>query len=235
MTAAVATRSGALGINPSLIVISFFAILIAWVGPFDIPVNIATFGQPALRVALILAMISVGAFCAHKTGLHIEGVGAARPLVVGAAAAFLTAVYIALIDGFLFRSIAPQYYVQFIHGIGLSQRLTYYFMRAYQESVIYRLFLFSALIYGLTIWRGGRSLPAWQLVSAMIGVQALNVLLNTVAPEPISLQILAYDGARYLVPGSVWGWLYWRFGFATLEVAHAGSHVFLQPALGVLI
>jgi hypothetical protein len=45
----------------------------------------------------------------------------------------------------------------------------------------------------------------------------------------------AYWLARYVAPGVVWAWLYWRHGFVTAEVASVTCHLFLQPPFGMLI
>jgi hypothetical protein len=40
---------------------------------------------------------------------------------------------------------------------------------------------------------------------------------------------------RPIVPGVIWGYLYWRHGFVAAEIASVGMHPFLQPALGILL
>lgn len=47
--------------------------------------------------------------------------------------------------------------------------------------------------------------------------------------------MLVYDLLRYVVPGVLWAWLFWRFGFVTAEVASVGCHIFLQPGFGILL
>jgi hypothetical protein len=71
----------------------------------------------------------------------------------------------------------------------------------------------------------------------MIATQTLNIGMNVAAlsPDPLSFATLFYDALRYVAPGVLWAWLYWRFGFLTAEVASVGCHIFLQPALGVLL
>jgi len=63
--------------------------------------------------------------------------------------------------------------------------------------------------------------------------QVINISMNV--SEPSSPMLLVYDVVRYIPPGVLWGYLYWRNGFATAEIASVGTHPFLQPFLGVLI
>jgi hypothetical protein len=202
--------------------IGLIAVAIACVGPFDSAVGAVTMGHVAPRVAIILAMITVGIFSAGQTGLCLKG-----PIAIGFVFGAVVAGYVCLTDGLLFRHGLPANYVGYFHTLPLGERMTYYFMRAFQENIVYRLFLFSVVIYALTRLRNGPVSLGWA-VAAMIGVQVLNVWIN-VAP------MTGYDVIRYVVPGSLWAWLYWRFGFVTAEVGHVSCHAFLQPILGVLI
>jgi hypothetical protein len=73
------------------------------------------------------------------------------------------------------------------------------------------------------------------IVLAMVAIQCLNVGVNMVVKEAISLPLLVYDGLRYIVPGVLWAMIYRRFGFSTAEVASVGCHIFLQPMLGMAL
>jgi len=112
-------------------------------------------------------------------------------------------------------------------------------LAAYVENIEYRLFLMSALVWAIgSLWRGSDGRPAngafW---TAMTLAQIVNIAVN-VAPQaagPITPLALAYDGLRYLFPGVVWGYLYWRHGFVAAEIASVGAHPFLQPPLGYFL
>jgi hypothetical protein len=119
----------------------------------------------------------------------------------------------------------------------LETRLSYFMLRAFNENVIYRLFVFSGLMYLLSRLNGSRDLaPAW-IASAMVVAQVINIGLNVVipSPDPITAASIFYDLLRYVSPGVLWAWLYWRFGFLTAEVASVGCHIFLQPMFSYLV
>jgi len=146
---------------------------------------------------------------------------------------------VALIDGFLFRvSLTPEY-VQLFATVDLPTRLAYFMLRAFNENVFYRLFLFSALawLFG-TVWRDASQRPAVAAIwGAMIVAQITNIAINVVLPsvETVTPTVLLYDAIRYVAPGVVWAYHFARFGFATAEIASVSCHLFLQPALGILI
>jgi hypothetical protein len=207
--------------------------------PFDIAFAFATAGSATARVAALTALGLVGLVCAGRVGLGVSSVGLRRtlctPLAVGAA----TALGIVVIDCFVFRRVLPADYVELFRNTRLGPRLLYFMLRAFTENVIYRLFLMSLLVSLLgSVWRRSDGEPAngayW---TAMTLAQIANITINVVAlmPAPITPVELAYDGVRYVVPGVIWGYLYWRHGFVTAEIASVGAHPFLQPALGYLL
>jgi hypothetical protein len=154
---------------------------------------------------------------------------------LGLAFALIVAAWVAGTD--VFRPILPVAYVDFIHQ-SLGFRLTYFVLRAFNENVFYRLFLFSVLAWGMTrIWPGPGGRPTSAVMwSAMVVAQLVNIGLNVcLFNPPGSVAGFVYDGLRYIVPGVCWAWLYWRSGFATAEVASVSCHIFLQPPLGHLI
>ena len=207
----------------------------AAVAPFDV-VFAAITGTSALsRVVLFYFLALLGALAGQRIGLRIrpERSGGA---VLGLVFALLVALWVAGTD-VLFRSILPVDYVDFIHR-PLGDRLLYFVLRAFNENVFYRLFLFSILAWSLTwIWPGPNGRPRVAAIwSAMVIAQMANIGLNVCLRDPpVSVASIAYDGLRYIVPGVCWAWLYWRSGFATAEVASVSCHVFLQPPLGHLI
>ena len=82
----------------------------------------------------------IGAFCADRVGLRLEGHGTRSPVLVGLAAAIAAAAYVAAIDGLLFRNTLPAAYVDLFETESLGDRLIYFMLRAFNENVIYRLF-----------------------------------------------------------------------------------------------
>ena len=212
---------------------------IAFIAPFDVVFAAATFGSPLLRVALIAGLVLIGAFSASRTGFELAGHDVRRSVLIGSAAAIIVAIYVVALDAFIFRGSLPASYVQFLKSTSLQDRLTYFMLRAFNENVIYRLFVFSTATYAISRARG---LKASELEPAvvwgvMIATQLLNIGLNVSlqSAEPLAPMALVYDALRYVAPGVLWAWLFRRFGFMTAEIASVGCHLFLQPALGFLI
>jgi hypothetical protein len=225
--------------SPVLVAILIICLTIAAIAPFDVAFAAATFGSPVARAGLIAVLALIGAFCADRVGLRLEGHGTRWPVLVGIAAAIAAAAYVAAIDGVIFRAALPAAYVDLFETEGLSDRLIYFMLRAFNENVIYRLFAFSTLFYLISRVRGAKAddLPPALIWCAIAATQTLNIGMNVaaVSPDPLSFVTPFYDALRYVVPGVFWGWLYWRFGFVTAEVASVGCHIFLQPALGVIL
>jgi hypothetical protein len=223
----------------ALVAIVIISMAIAAVAPFDVAFVAATFGSLFARMGLIAALAVVGAFCADRVGLRLEGHGTRRPVLIGVVAAVGVAAYVVAIDGVLFRTTLPVSYVRLFEEAGLRDRLTYFMLRAFNENVIYRLFVFSALFYLISLVKGVKADDVSPVLiwCAMVATQMLNIGMNVTAlsPDPLSFATLFYDALRYVMPGVLWAWLYWRFGFVTAEVASVGCHIFLQPALGVLL
>ena len=223
-------------ITPNLIAIAAIGGVIAAIAPFDIAFSAATFGAPVLRAALLITMVFFGTWFADRCGLRLEMHDARWPILAGAAGAIGIAVYVIAVDGVLFRKFLSPDYVDYFRTVELGPRLTYFMLRAFNENIIYRLFVFSSLAYVFSALKGARveALPPYLIAIAMFASQMLNIGINVIAlsPEPLSLTMLAYDFARYVIPGVVWAWIYLRFGFMTAEIASVGCHLFLQPALG---
>lgn len=227
-------------ISPTLIVILAVAIFIAAITPFDVTFSAATLGSTWLRVFLIAALALCGAYFADRIGLRLSAAGIKTQILVGASGALIVALYVAMIDTVLFRHALPADYVQLFHTNSLQNRFLYFMFRAFNENVIYRLFLFSTLAWLLT--RAAKvvkvaSLPPYLLWAAMIAVQSINIAINVTAfaPDPLAFSTLSYDLLRYVVPGVGWVWLFYRYDFVTTEIAAVGSHLFLQPILGAAL
>jgi hypothetical protein len=226
-------------VDRALVAILFMSMAIAAVDPFDVGFAAATLGSPIVRVALIAILTLIGAFFAKQAGFRLTGHGTRWPILIGLSMAVGVAVYVMVIDGLLFRGVLSSSYVQSIEATSLTRRLIYFMLRAFNENVIYRLFVFSTLVLLISRISGKRvaSLPPASIWFAMIAAQVLNIGMNVTAfsPEPFAAINLIYEAFRYVVPGVLWAWLYWRFGFVTAEVASVGCHLFLQPALGMIL
>ncbi|TPK77165.1 hypothetical protein FKO01_36085 [Mesorhizobium sp. B2-3-3] len=218
-----------------LAIILFVSAVIAIIAPFDVMFTAATFGSPVLRAILIAVLVLAGAWAANSAGLRLL-TGQIGSVLIGAIAAVLVAGYVVAIDCYLFRSSLPASYVQFFEQTPLAARLAYFMLRAFNENVIYRLFVFSMALCLLLMARP-QGLAPTVILAVMVATQALNIGLNVTAlsPDPITPATLSYEALRYIVPGVIWAWLFWRFGFMAAEVASVGCHIFLQPALGMLL
>ena len=209
---------------------------IAAMAPFDVAFAAATGGSAPARVVLFLLLALLGALAGQRIGLRIRPERSGCSVCLGLAFALIVAVWVAATD-VLFRPILPVAYVDLIHQ-PLRMRLAYFMLRAFNENVFYRLFLFSVLAWGMTrIWPGPAGRPTSAAMwSAMVVAQMANIGFNVwLFYPPSSVASIVYDGLRYIVPGVCWAWLYWRSGFATAEVASVTCHIFLQPPLGHLI
>jgi hypothetical protein len=145
-----------------------------------------------------------------------------------------TALFIVILDAVVFRQILAADYVSVLRE-PLWARLVYFPIRAFMENTVYHLFALSllALAFG-TVWRKMDGSPSdgafW---AAIILSQVVNIVGNLVLIQPITPIILGYDTIRYVAPGCVWGYLFWRYGFATAEIGHVATHLFLQPAFNI--
>ena len=220
----------------SLLAIVLLAAAIAWIAPFDVLFTAATDHSAPRRAGLIALFAIVGATASGRAGMRLDGHGAGAPLRIGLGWAALVAGWVVALDCFVFRTRLADGYVAFLRS-PLAVRLPYFMVRAFNENVIYRLFGFGTLAWLMQALRGGRPLPVPGLVGVMVLVQCVNIGANVVAPAsgPITAGMLGYDALRYVAPGALWAWLFYRHGFATAEVASVGCHLFLQPAFSLLL
>lgn len=206
------------------------AAAIAWFQPFDLAFAWATFGSPPLRAAAIVAMALAGAAVGRRIGLTIESQGQGRPVRDALLAAIVVGVFCALCD-WIWRPVLHPSYVDALTGVPLAARVLLFAARALNENIIYRLFLSSLLIWALgRVWKGADGRPAagafW---TGFILAQGLNIWINSTSLAPLTPAALAHDLLRYVAPGVVWGWLYWRRGFAADEIASTSVHLLFQP------
>lgn len=222
-----------------LIVIAIVAAIIALEPPFDSAVAFLAADSLPGRAAMLALLAVAGAAAAARLGLRLAGHGARSPVLVGLVAAAAVATYCLAIDCWVLRGQVDPGVARFLHE-PLGLRLLYFMPRAFNENVMYRLFLFPLLALGLaSVWRAtGRdeALPFWLLLVAMVAAQVVNIGINVVAMTAAAptAALLIYDALRYVVPGVIWALLFRRNGFATAEIASVGCHLFLQPGYSLL-
>ncbi|SOE66937.1 hypothetical protein SAMN05414139_02938 [Burkholderia sp. D7] len=210
--------------------------LIASKAGFDIVFNAVTGGMPWIRVALFLALTTVGIFCAQRTGLRLASHDLSHPIAVAFGIGLLVAIYVVTIDVVVFRHLLPPHYVAYFSEHTLSERMIYFMLRAFNENILYRLFFMSAVVWGIgLVWRDSQGLPpkiAYWI--AIILAQTIPMLINEAPfyPPHITPIFLLYIVMRFILAGILWGFLYWRYGFVTAETAHVSTHIFLQPIMG---
>ncbi len=215
----------------AILPIALIAMAIALALPFDKGLQAMTAGHTAPHVLLVGAMVLAGGWLAPRAGLNLGG-----SWRVGVAVALGGAAYVLLLDVVVWRPMVKGAIVTLAHT-PLIGRLGVFMARAFNENVIYRLFGFSALMAGLRRAYRGRKVPLAVVLLAGLALQGANIGLNVllVVDQPPDMAELAYWSLRYVAPGVLWAWLYWRFGFVTTEVASVGGHLFLQPLYGLLI
>ncbi len=222
-------------IDRNLAVIAGGAAVIAVIAPFDSLFLPLTFGSPLLRAALMAFLAVTGGAAAKACGLRLEGHGAKYPLLIGLGAALAVAAYVFVLDVVLLRPMLSADYVAYLH-VPLGERLAGFMLRAFNENVLYRLFLFPVIAFAAQRVLRRDHISPRLLIAAMVAAQVINIAANAVLPlpDPITLAQLGYDAIRYVAPGVVWAILFRRYGFATAEVASVGCHVFLQPAFSLI-
>ena len=205
---------------------------IAWVTPFDLGFAVLSLGSPPLRAAMMVAITLAGAAMAGPAGLQVAATGLRRPILTPIAVAAATAVYCVAIDR-LMRDQTSDHYRAILGQIPLGVRILAFAARAFNENIIYRLFLGSLLVWLLgRAWRTPAGVPRpLAYIVAFTLSQVVNIWINVTALAPLTPAHLIHDGLRYITPGLVWSWLYWRHGFQSNEIACTSVHLFMQPLL----
>ncbi len=208
------------------------AAAIAWFAPFDLAFGAMTLGIPALRAAGILLIALVGHQFARRIGLGFAPAGVARPWFAPLGFAAVVGVYCALADG-LMRFALHDAFVTAMTSTPLAERIGLFVIRAINENIIYRLFLTSVLIWAIgRVWKAPDGRPAagayW---IGIILAQAANIWINVTSLAPLTPGAALHDVLRYMTPGVVWGWLYWRRGFQSCEIACTTVHLVYQPLI----
>ena len=129
--------------------------------------------------------------------------------------------FILILDAIVFRRVLPADYVTTYTSPLLPRTLLACFGAGVEE-VIFRLVGMTAIVVALCFWR--RPVPAAGFVAAILLSQLANVL-------PIVLAYPLWGTLRFWAVGSLWGFLYWRHGWAAALVAHGTIHLLLDPLL----
>jgi hypothetical protein len=206
------------------------AAAIAWMTPFDLAFGAATLGAPVLRAGGIVVLALAGLYVARRIDLGVESRGTARPVLTSLLWAAGVGVGCAAFD-WMFRPILHGGYVAMLTSAPLGSRIVVYMMRAFNENILYRLFLGSVLIWVIgQVWKAPDGRPAtgayWVGFSL---AQAINVWINVTSQAPVTPTVLLHDGLRYFAPGMAWSWLYWKRGFQSNEIASTSVHLVFQP------
>ncbi len=223
-------------LDPLILVGLSMAAVIAWFQPFDLLFAGATFDQPALRASGIVALALAGGWVGRRVGLGVEPHGRGGSVVFPVLVATGVAVGCAAMDRLFSASLHPAYRAVIMEQ-PLALRTLGYMLRAFNENILYRLFLGSCLVWTFgQVWKDGQGAPAVGAVWCGFALsQAINVWVNVTALAPLSAAGLAHDGLRYFAPGMVWSWLYWKRGFRANEIASTSVHLVFQPLVGVLL
>ncbi|WP_217433636.1 hypothetical protein, partial [Caulobacter sp. S45] len=116
-------------------------------------------------------------------------------------------------------------------------RTAVYMAHAFNEEVMYRLFLGSLLANVLILFsKARRDISDGALLwAAFVLAQGVNVAINLWSVSPAPVSVLPYQMLRYFAPGMVWAGLYIRRGFMAAETGHLTTHLIFQPLVGVLL
>jgi hypothetical protein len=218
------------GFNRRLAFGLVLAAALAWLVPFDIRFTTPPLGLPPVRAGFIVLLALVGSALGRRIGLSVGGPARGHPARDALVAAVIVAVWCALCDWLWRPSLHPDY-VRLLTTTPLVVRIALFAMRALNENILYRLFLGSLLIWILGfIWKGPDGRPAtgafW---TGFTLSQMVNIWSNVTALAPLTPAAVLHDMLRYVAPGVVWAWLYWRRGFTATEIASTSVHVFFQP------
>jgi len=153
-------------------------------------------------------------------------------VVKAALAAMASVALLCIVSDVLFRSILPAAYLALFVPAHLPATMIAFTINAIGEELVFRLGVMSVLLFGLmAALRRSAPEPAIVFIAAVLA-QLLNLARFGV---PHGWEEIIHWMLRYLAPGIVWGWLYWRYSFATALFAHAGTHLVLDPALSCFL
>jgi hypothetical protein len=106
-------------------------------------------------------------------------------------------------------------------------------MQAAKDEVLGRVALVGGMVTLAGMALRGREIGPATLAAIFIAAQVAILLPQLAAPA--NATELVYDSLRYVGPGVLWGWLFWRHGFAAALLGHTGTHPILDPALRALL
>ena len=222
--------------DPLILIGLSVAAVIAWFQPFDLLFAAATFGHPALRAGGIVTLALVGGWVGRRVGLGVQPDGRGGAVLFPVLVATGVAVGCAAMDRLFSATLHPGYRAVIMEQ-PLALRTLGYMLRAFNENILYRLFLGSCLVWMFgRVWKDGEGAPAVGAVWCGFALsQAINVWVNVTALAPLSAAGLTHDALRYFAPGMIWSWLYWKRGFQANEIASTSVHLVFQPLVGVLL
>lgn len=194
-------------------------------------------GHVWLRAVLFLVLTFIGLLCTRHANLHLLPASGTLNVVMPVTTGFAVAVGVTIIDAVIFRSVIPAPYVAVITEQPLVLRIIYFVSRSFNEEIFNRLVLMSAIAWAVGLfWKdtAGRT-PDGAYWTAIIVAQVLAILLNGIASYSFANftpVLVLYAIVRFVLPGVIWGLIYWRHGLVTALLAHMSAHIFLQPMLG---
>ena len=228
--AAPVSKEGGVLITPKVLGGLVVAGVIAWMAPFDLAFSAMTFGIPAVRAGSMVILALAGLVIGRQIGLGVEPRDLKRSVFTPIAVALAMAIWCAIADRLLQSGASPDY-LRYMASTPLWSRLLYFIVRAFNENILYRLFLGSALIWVIgRIWKADDGRPSvGAFHTGFFLSQSINIWINLISGTPITPASLLYDVVRFILPGLAYGWLYWRHGFQSNEIACTTVHLFFQP------
>ena len=214
-------------INVAVLLISFG---VAAVVPFDRAILSLTDGRWIARALALAGLALIGIAVAPSLGMSIAQHDLRRPVLSAVFIAIGTAAFCAFLDVVLFRSVLLRGYVDNAQHVSTGTRVLNYALQSLGEGILYQLFLGSVLASAFAlIWRAeGPAIMAGMTLAMVVNI-ALNVWMTP--GNPPTILAVVYWAVRFVSPGVLWGYLYWKHGFLTAEISRATTHFFLQPLL----
>lgn len=156
-----------------------------------------------------------------------------RSIVIAICVGLGFGIYMACADALLFRDVIPASQIAMVSGMTAVQRIATFGPLAVLEEIEFRLVVMSLLVWVLTTFAGRQAWCYWSaiLITALLAYPAFHpAYLSTlaIAPATILREVALHGGA-----GVLWGYLYWRLGFAAAVIGHVSAHVSLEPLLSL--
>jgi hypothetical protein len=132
-----------------------------------------------------------------------------------------------------FRSSLTSQYVSTFTGPHQGLKTLLMISNATRDELLGRLVLVGGMTAIVGLVMRGRKMGLVTLAAIFIAAQVAILLPQLVTPA--NATELVYDVLRYISPGILWGWLFWRHGFIAALLGHTGTHPILDPALHALL